>query len=1258
MEINIYRNIAIQATFETGEQTVFKHQLMGEHKIEARFTSYSVLPIQLGDYIKHKGENFYINQVPAVVKRSNAAYEYAINFEGEIYRLYNKIFMHEGAAEFDYFGDAESLLTLIVNNINATDSGWTKGAIADTESKLFRFENDTCRTALTKIADEFQLEFSLAAREISLVKAVGHDTNLLFEYGKGKGLYQLTRNAIDDKNVVTRVYAFGGDKNLGADYRDGAKKLVFEDRYLESNINLYGIIEGVVNFPNIYPHRTGTVTATAEINKIIDSGIDFNINNFLLEGLVATIVFKTGDLAGSEFEITNYNHITKEIRFNPITEANDYQLPNDTFKPAVGDTYTLVNIKMPETYQEAAEDELEGATRDWLAENDHPRVSYALNIDRFHAEDEGIELHIGDKVQAKDVPLNVDSTIRAIGISYPLIDPFRITATIADFVAYTAQEKAIARGIDTAKEVVQVDRTRTEASRRNAMRYKQLQSLIFDPDGNLQPGLITAETIQALMAVIGTDSMDFHLSGVMISPNYLGNPNNLDLSAGQLVHNVYEIEGLGSIWDMTAATFDDLDPAKAYYVYAKCSKSQLSGTWEISETQVHTNDTPGFWAFNLGILYNVADGYRDFDFTNGQTRIIGDNITTGRIKDLSGQNYFDLNSGKFNLGDINSGIDWDVTKPGRLTIRGGITANAGGVTQPLGVYRGQYDAETVYYPGDTLTHDGSLWLVIAAGSITGITPVEGANYTLQVQKGQTGLGVNVRVIYRKNDDADNAPDIDANNPDPPGWSLQMPPIDTYWLLATEEGDFISTIDGDQYLTSVDGEYIWATTEVLDGNGAFDHWSDPARISGRNGIPTEYTEYRFQKNGSPTNSPAVDKIDPMPAFWTIPMPKIQPGTEYLWMIKANKLPDGTLVSAWSDPVRTSPVDGGTVAQGDPGPFMMFRGAWKADKQYVGNSSRIEAVSYNNAHYVTRVDAGDIPLGTLPTDSDFWNEFVGEFESVATNLLLAEIAYIENLGVNWLRTQEYGNRIELRGVEDENNPGAHDDNTLIFFDENNNQILRIDDNLDYEIGDGYPGNLQTKAGIRVYHPASGRTAYMTGNGFFSNASGVRFLSAVFGIETNASVVGLLFDRNNDPNGISAAVVGIDQTSKGSSESWGGFFSSLKVAGKVEIGEIILTGLNLKPLRITTAGTYNLGTAETIVNAYHTSGTVTLNLPTGDNLTEGRTFLFRKVNSSKTVLNGNGQQILSSSGGGKASFDLKTRYVYVATWDGAYWNLVGIP
>jgi len=99
----------------------------------------------------------------------------------------------------------------------------------------------------------------------------------------------------------------------------------------------------------------------------------------------------------------------------------------------------------------------------------------------------------------------------------------------------------------------------------------------------------------------------------------------------------------------------------------------------------------------------------------------------------------------------------------------------------------------------------------------------------------------------------------------------------------------------------------------------------------------------------------------------------------------------------------------VDRGDVGPSQSFKGVWDGSTEYIGNEKFVQAVKYNTIYYVTRSDAGGaIPIGTLPTNTTYWNAYGANYESLATGLLLAELAYIKNLGVEKLRiTDTEGN-----------------------------------------------------------------------------------------------------------------------------------------------------------------------------------------------------------------------------------------------------------
>ena len=81
------------------------------------------------------------------------------------------------------------------------------------------------------------------------------------------------------------------------------------------------------------------------------------------------------------------------------------------------------------------------------------------------------------------------------------------------------------------------------------------------------------------------------------------------------------------------------------------------------------------------------------------------------------------------------------------------------------------------------------------------------------------------------------------------------------------------------------------------------------------------------------------------------------------------------------------------KGDNGnsPAMVFRGEYNESETYYGNKYRLDCVKYEEAYYIARIDAGTFS-GTIPTDSNKWNPFGATFDSVATQLLLAENANI--------------------------------------------------------------------------------------------------------------------------------------------------------------------------------------------------------------------------------------------------------------------------
>ena len=116
---------------------------------------------------------------------------------------------------------------------------------------------------------------------------------------------------------------------------------------------------------------------------------------------------------------------------------------------------------------------------------------------------------------------------------------------------------------------------------------------------------------------------------------------------------------------------NDLDPDKAYYIYAKCRIDSSIAEWFISDQMIRYDDDTfeGYYYFKLGSLFNVEDGVRGDAMEYGKTLINGRFITTGVIQSAYGSegSYWDLDQDKMKVGK-GSYMDFGITKENALTL--------------------------------------------------------------------------------------------------------------------------------------------------------------------------------------------------------------------------------------------------------------------------------------------------------------------------------------------------------------------------------------------------------------------------------------------------------------------------------------------------------------------------------------------------------------------------------------------------------------
>lgn len=206
--------------------------------------------------------------------------------------------------------------------------------------------------------------------------------------------------------------------------------------FLEKNQEIYGVIEGTLIIDDVYPTRTGRLTSVDGTNfyKFKDTTIDFDINAQLAPGLTPKVAFNSGQLAGYKFEISAFDNATKEFTILKNKDETALDIPSSTIRPAIGDSYVLIDIIMPSSYVSAAELLLQAKATDYLAVKSLPAYKYVIECDPAYFRKKNIYLNAGDVVRIIDNELAVNKEIRIISVTRSLVDEFQYSVQLSDTI--------------------------------------------------------------------------------------------------------------------------------------------------------------------------------------------------------------------------------------------------------------------------------------------------------------------------------------------------------------------------------------------------------------------------------------------------------------------------------------------------------------------------------------------------------------------------------------------------------------------------------------------------------------------------------------------------------------------------------------------------------------------------------------------------------------------------------------------------------
>ncbi|MRN05441.1 phage tail spike protein [Riemerella anatipestifer] len=657
-----------------------RQSLLSEDVINITVESKTPLALQVGNHIEYENRKYTLNSAPKV-KKEQGYYAYDLVFEGVQYLLRDKVYFNldaqgfQNTADFPLTGEINIFLTTLITNINSiSDFTWVLGEYPqNTETKTLTFNNENCLAVLQKICQEYDTEFEikqdLERKSYTLnIKKIGETLNQTFEYGKGNGLYSLSRVNVND-NVITRLYVFGSTNNIKSGYRDYSQRLRLPishgKEYIQDDakVKLFGLKEGVKNFDDIKPTFKGIVSGVTNLEngsqEIEVSNMDFDLNEtdsngtkYLLNDTPAKLHINKGNLAGYEFELLKnggYNHATKTFRVKQFTDERGQKFPEagSVFSFAVGDEVTLLDIALPEQYITNSENKLLEEGQKEYEKQSVNNLKYNLELDPLYLQQIGdgtsIFFKIGDYIRVIDEPLKIDKTTRIVDITRDLLDEYNYKIGIAD----TYEISFVASLLTDIKDTKTVIKTQEQINRRNYLNgYRNLQELresVFDVEGYFDSTHIKPESIEANMLSVGAKSQQFALENISLNPNIEGNPARTFISGGKLVH--FSLEDDIREWNLLPYSRNDL-LNQVYYVYAKCSRGSSNAMWYITTEQIRFDSRSDYYYFLCYLLYTPKDSKREAEAMYGNVFMHGGQITAGRIKSLNGQTYFDLDSGE------------------------------------------------------------------------------------------------------------------------------------------------------------------------------------------------------------------------------------------------------------------------------------------------------------------------------------------------------------------------------------------------------------------------------------------------------------------------------------------------------------------------------------------------------------------------------------------------------------------------------------
>ena len=676
--------------------------LMSKPQLVLKFSLSEFVEIPVGAWCEYQGVKYKLGSPENIKKNGTRNIEYTLTLgtledNMSLYKMRNPV---DKRLKWSMCAKPHELVEAIVWNLNQRDGAgvWKVGECLDAAEQTVEFNHTYVDAALQDVANKFETEWEINDYTISLHKVeYFKDDPLPLAYGKGNGFEPgVGRTTQSDELPIKRLYVQGGDRNIDRSKYGSAElllpksqTLVYEGRIYQSDAEGYSIEridkvsdavkEDSLDCSEIYPSRVGTASAVECIDAgknfydIIDNSIpaELNFNDYVIEGETATIIFQKGMLAGDDkqFEF-KYNHSERRFELVP-QEIDGVTMPNETFSPAVGDTYAIFGIMLPDSYicnntdkTGASWDMFREAARK-LYENEDQKFTFTGTLQGLWAKKNwlrvGGRLKVGGYVLFTDEQFAPDGIpIRITGIKEFLTSPYAPVLEISNSVS--------GKSVSSQLREIGQNEVATDNSIRNAVSYtkrrfrdvKETMAMLEDSMLDNFTNSINPLTVQTMMMLVGDESLQFRfvasktdLTAVGDGITYDNTAKQLHIPHGFIQHMTLGIGTISSshadseykVWEMNEYLSPYLDNgAKKYYLYAKVSRTDttVKGDFLLSDRAIKMTDVAGYYHLLVGILNSEYDGERSYVSLYGFSEILPGRITTDKIVSSDGKTYFDL----------------------------------------------------------------------------------------------------------------------------------------------------------------------------------------------------------------------------------------------------------------------------------------------------------------------------------------------------------------------------------------------------------------------------------------------------------------------------------------------------------------------------------------------------------------------------------------------------------------------------------------